>query len=117
MFDRWLRRADETRGVGNALWAFLWWGLIIRSLLLAALITLLIVEGNFLAKWLFSWQIAPVVYADVKEYTIVSYFALGTFLTIGVSLRWVILRRLKAVQAEDDAAAPVASAAEDAAKE
>ena len=114
MFNRWLRRADETKGVGRALWALLWWGLIVRSVLLAALITLLIVEGNFLAKWLFSWQITPVVYADVKEYTIVSYVALGTFLTMGVSLRWAILRRLRAVQAEDTA--PAEPLAEDAAK-
>lgn len=88
---------------------YLWWGLLIRGVLLAAMVTLLIVEGNFLAEWLFSWPITPSLYDDIEDYTIVSYGALGTFLTVGVYLRWTLLRRLDAVQGDPEAAAPAES--------
>jgi hypothetical protein len=62
--------------------------------------TLLVVEGNFLAEWLFASRITPS--ANIGDYTVVSYVALGVFLAVGVYLRWVLLQRLKAVQ-EDPA--------------
>lgn len=110
MLSRWLRRAHETRGVGQTLWVYLWWGLLIRSVLLAAMVTLLIVEGNFLAEWLFSWRITPSLYADIEDYTIASYVAFGAFLTIGVYLRWTLLQRLQAAQEEGDAPVSVGPA-------
>ncbi|NBB72182.1 MAG: hypothetical protein GVY35_00725 [Bacteroidetes bacterium] len=100
MLHRWLQRADQTKGVGPTLWAYLWWGLLVRVALLVAMGTLLVVEGNFLAEWLFASRIAPAVDANVEEYTMVSYAGLSTFLTVGAYVRWMLLRRLKAIQAD-----------------
>lgn len=102
MLNKWLRQADRTKGVGTTLWVYLWWGLLIRGLLLAALATLLLVEGNFLAEWLFSWRITPSIYDDIEEYTLISYIALGVFLAVGICLRWTILQRMKGMQAKED---------------
>lgn len=103
MLDQWLHRAERTTGVGRSLQAYLWWGLLIRGLLLAALIALLVVEGNFLAEWLLAWRVTPSVGADLEEYTIASYGALVAFLVAGVYGRWKVLQALRAVRNERNA--------------
>jgi len=106
MLRRWLQRADQTKGVGPTLWAYLWWGLLVRITLLVAMGTLLVVEGNFLAEWLFASRIAPAADANIEDYTMVSYAGLSTFLTMGAYVRWTLLRRLKVVQTAPDGASP-----------
>lgn len=106
MLRRWLRRADQTKGVGPTLKAYLWWGFFIRAVLLAAMCTLLVVEGNFLAEWLFASRITPSVDANIEDYTVISYVGLGAFLGMGMYVRWTLLRRLKAVQTAPDGASP-----------
>lgn len=106
MLHRWLRRADQTKGVGPTLWAYLWWGLSIRAVLLAAMCTLLVVEGNFLAEWLFALRITPSIDANIEDYTVASYVGLGAFLGMGVYVRWTLLGRLKAVQSGADEMPP-----------
>lgn len=93
MVDDWFSRAQETTAVSQALRAYLWWGISIRAALVAALVALLLVEGNFLAEWVLSLSITPSV-DDVEEYTIVSYAVLVAFLVGGGYVRWRILQRL-----------------------
>ncbi len=93
MVQKWVNQAKETTGVNRAVRGFLWWGIGIRGLLLFALVTLLVVEGNFLAEWLLSWRILPSK-ADVEEYTIASYITLFTILVIGGYARWRVIRRI-----------------------
>jgi len=76
----------------------------IRAALLAAMCTLLVVEGNFLAEWLFASRITPS--ASIQDYTMVSYAAFGTFLAVGVYLRWKLLQRLRTVHREERSASP-----------
>lgn len=102
MLDKLIRRADRAKRFGPALRLYLWWGVFIRTVLLAALCTLLIVEGNFLAEWLLSLQIAPSSASDLEEYTAISYVALVLFLAIGGYLRWLLIRRMDAVDPLDD---------------
>ena len=92
---------DRTTHVTPALRAFLWWGVALRTTLLFALGTLLAVEGNFLAKWLLSWQVAPASAAEIQEYTTVSYVALVAFLTAGVLARLGTLYRLEDASAKE----------------
>lgn len=101
MLGKLLGFVDRTKHGGRALRLYLWWGLLVRGLLLAALGTLLVVEGNFLAEWLLSWQVAPSIYDNVEDYTVVSYVALGVLLAVGMYLRWVMLQRMNAVASDD----------------
>lgn len=102
MFDTLIRRADRSKQLGSALRLYLWWGMFIRTVLLAALCTLLIVEGNFLAEWLLSLQVAPSSASELEEYTAISYVALILFLAIGGYLRWLLIRRMDAVEPLDE---------------
>ena len=86
---------DRTTHVTPALRMFLWWGVALRTTLLFALGTLLAVEGNFLAEWLLSWQVAPASASEIQEYTMVSYVALIAFLSAGVVARLATLYRLQ----------------------
>ncbi len=108
MLHQWLRRADQTKGVGPTLKAYLWWGMLVRLTLLGAMCTLLVVEGNFLAEWLFASRVTPS--ANVEDYTVVSYVALGGFLAGGTYLRWSLLQRLGAVSNEPRSAPPADAA-------
>ena len=112
MIERLLRRADRSKGVSQALRLYLWWGILLRGVLLAGLGTLLLVEGNFLAEWLFSWQIAPSTVSDIEEFTAISYVAFVLFLGVGLYLRWLILRQLNAVTSDDGSAASSEDGAE-----
>lgn len=118
MFNRLIRRADRARRVGPALRLYLWWGLVIRSALLIALSTLLVVEGNFLAEWLLTWRMVPSMHANIEEYTAISYVVFGVFLAAGIYLRWLVIRRMDAVpsRAEERASAPSDSPAPDGAE-
>lgn len=86
--------AEDTTHVIPALRAFLWWGIAVRAVLFFALGTLLVVEGNFLAEWLLSWQVVPVEASEVEEYTTIGYVAFVLFLTSGTIARAAILKRL-----------------------
>lgn len=94
MFVEWIQRASRTKRVGRALQTYLWWGVLVRGLLLLALAALLLAEGNFLAEWLLASRLVPSS-ADVEEYTAISYVALMVWLGIGVYLRWRIVRTMK----------------------
>lgn len=91
---------DRTKRAGPALRVYLWWGILLRTVLLAALGTLLIVEGNFLSEWILSWQVVPVQPDELEEFTVVSYVVLGLVMSVGAYLRWAVLRQMDALQAE-----------------
>lgn len=107
MLNKVLGLVDRTKRVGPALRVYLWWGLIVRGVVLTALATLLLVKGNFLAEWLFSWRVVP-VQADVEEYTAVSYVVLILVLAIGAYVRWAVLRQMDALASEDEEDEPEA---------
>lgn len=96
MFVKWIQRASRTKRVGRALQTYLWWGVLVRGLLLLALGALLLAEGNFLAEWLLASRLLPSTSADVEEYTTISYVVLAAWLGIGIYLRWRIVRAMKA---------------------
>lgn len=78
---------------------YLWWGLLLRSVLLAALGTLLVVEGNVLAEWLLKARVPFISQEDVEELTAISYTVIFVLLTGGTVARWQLLRRLDATEA------------------
>ncbi|MFB6232242.1 MAG: hypothetical protein ABEL04_13920 [Salinibacter sp.] len=94
MLNWFLKRVRHTRHAGLALRIYLWWGLFLRGALLFALLTLLIAQGNFLAKWLLTLQLPFVPRADVEELTVISYASLFLALSVGSAARWELLRRL-----------------------
>jgi len=80
--------------VGPAVRAFLWWGIGLRLILLFALATLLVADGNVVGEWLLSLQVAPGIGTDVQEYTMLSYAGALSFLVMGTLVRWSTLRSL-----------------------
>lgn len=99
MLNKMIRLVQRTKRVGPAVRLYLWWGLLLRTVLLVALCTLLLIEGNFLAEWLLSWQVVPSVQPDdVEEYTTISYIVLGAFLAVGAYLRWAVIRQMNVLQ-------------------
>jgi hypothetical protein len=96
MLDWVLTRVRRTKHGGNALRVFLWWGFGVRAVLLIAMLTLLVVRGNFLARWLWSLDLLLVPTADIGKLTVASYVLLAGFLTVGALIRWGILARLDA---------------------
>lgn len=77
---------------------YLWWGLAVRAVLLVALGTLLLVEGNVLAEWLLTTRVPFVEQADVQELTTISYGVIFFLLVSGVGIRWTLLHRLDAIE-------------------
>ena len=98
MLDRLLGRVHDTKHAAPVLRGYLWWGLVVRAVLLVALGTLLLVEGNVLAEWLLTARVPFVEQEDVQELTTVSYAVIFVLLTGGVGLRWRLLRRLDAIE-------------------
>lgn len=96
MLDWLLGRVHDTKHAGSVLRAYLWWGLFVRAVLLFAMLTLLVVKGNFLAKWLLTLQIPLVPETDVDELTAISYGVLFFILISGSAVRWGLLQRLQA---------------------
>ena len=96
MFDRLLGRVHDTKHGTPVLRGYLWWGLVVRGVLLVALGTLLLVEGNVLAEWLLTARIPFVSRVDVQELTAISYGVIFVLLVVGAGARWQILRRLDA---------------------
>ncbi len=96
MLDRLLGRVHETEHGAPLLRGYLWWGLLLRAILLAALGTLLVVEGNVLAEWLLTARVPFVSQGDVEELTLISYSVTFGLLILGAGARWQLLRRLNA---------------------
>lgn len=94
MLNRLLKHVHSTEHGGLALRVYLWWGMVLRSTLLLAMLTLLIVQGNFLAEWLLTLQLPFVPQAEVEELTAISYASLFVVLSFGSVVRWELLRRL-----------------------
>lgn len=104
MLDWVLTHVRRTKHGGDALRVFLWWGFGVRAVLLVAMLTLLVVRGNFLAKWLWSLDILLVPTADIGKLTVASYVLLAGFLTVGALIRWGVLARLDAPATAADTA-------------
>lgn len=98
MLDRLLGRVHGTSHGAPVLRGYLWWGLLIRGVLLVALGTLLVVEGNVLAEWLLTARVPFVSQEDVKELTLISYSVIFGVLSVGAAARWQLLRRLDATE-------------------
>lgn len=96
MLDRLLGRVHSTSHGAPILRGYLWWGILIRSVLLVALGTLLLVEGNVLAEWLLTARVPFISQEDVEELTIISYSVIFGLLSVGAGARWQLLRRLDA---------------------
>lgn len=94
MLDRLLGRVHDTEHGAPVLRGYLWWGLMVRAVLLVALAVLLLVEGNVLAEWLLTARVPFVAAGEVKELTAISYTLIFVLLTIGVVVRWRLLHRL-----------------------
>jgi len=86
--------------VGPAVRAYLWWGIGFRVLLLFALATLLVADGNVVGEWLLSFQAAPGVGAEVQNYTALSYAGVLSFLLVGTVIRWSTLQSLSDPESE-----------------
>ena len=97
MLDRLLGRVHDTKHAAPVLRGYLWWGILIRCVLLVALGTLLLVEGNVLAEWLLTTRVPFVEQADVQELTTISYGVIFFLLVSGAGVRWTLLRRLDAI--------------------
>lgn len=82
-----LRRLRDTEHGEDLLRGYLWWGLVVRGVLVGALLTLLLAEGNVLAEWLLRIEPPFVPRADVEEITIVSYVLLLVLLGGGCLAR------------------------------
>lgn len=105
-----LHRLRDTEHGEEVLRGYLWWGLVVRGVLIGALLTLLLVEGNFLARWLLTLNLPFVPQAEIDEITTVSYVVLLVLLGGGCAARWGLLHRLKASRgAEDEVSAPETS--------
>ena len=98
MLDRFLGRVHDTKHAASVLRGYLWWGILIRGVLLAALGTLLLVEGNVLAEWLLTARVPFVEQAEVQELTTISYGVIFFLLLSGVGVRWTLLYRLDALE-------------------
>lgn len=94
MLDRLLGRVHDTKHGAPALRGYLWWGVLIRGVLLVALVSLLLVEGNVLAEWLLTLRVPFVSQEDVGELTFISYGVIVVLLAVGTGARWQLLRRL-----------------------
>jgi hypothetical protein len=101
MLDRLLNRIHETTHGTSLLRGYLWWGLLIRCMLLLALGTLLVVEGNVLAEWLLTVRVPFVSPEDVEELSAISYSLILGLLSVGAGARWRLLRRLDTTEAID----------------
>ena len=101
MLDRLLNRIHETTHGTSLLRGYLWWGLLIRCMLLLALGTLLVVEGNVLAEWLLTVRVPFVSPEDVEELSAISYSLIFGLLSVGAGVRWRLLRRLDTTEAID----------------
>jgi hypothetical protein len=97
MLDRLLGRVHDTKHAAPVLRGYLWWGILIRCVLLIALGTLLLVEGNVLAEWLLTTRVPFVEQADVQELTTISYGVIFFLLVSGAGVRWTLLYRLDAI--------------------
>jgi hypothetical protein len=98
MLDRLLGRVHDTKHGAPVLRGYLWWGLVVRAVLLVALGTLLLVEGNVLAEWLLTTRVPFVEQADVQELTTISYGVIFFLLVSGAGVRWTLLCRLDAIE-------------------
>jgi len=98
MLDRFLGRVHDTKHGAPLLRGYLWWGLVIRGVLLVALGVLLLVEGNVLAEWLLTARVPFVSAKEVEELTTVSYAVIFVLLTVGIGVRWRLLYRLDVVE-------------------
>jgi hypothetical protein len=94
MLDRLLGRVHDTAHGTPILRGYLWWGIGVRIVLLGALGTLLVLEGNVLAEWLLKARVPFVSQEDVEELTAVSYSVMFVLLSVGAGARWQLLRRL-----------------------
>jgi hypothetical protein len=111
MLDRLLGRVHDTKHAAPVLRGYLWWGLLLRVVLLLALGVLLVVEGNVLAEWLLTVRPPALPQEDVEELTTVSYTVVVGLLMIGAGARWKLLRRIKAM--EDAPESPRSSSSEE----
>ena len=111
MLDRLLGRVHDTKHAAPVLRGYLWWGLLLRVVLLLALGVLLVVEGNVLAEWLLTVRPPTLPQEDVEELTTVSYTVVVGLLMIGAGARWRLLRRLEAM--EDAPESPRSSSPEE----
>ena len=98
MLDRLLGRVHETKHAAPVLRGYLWWGLLLRVVLLLALGVLLVVEGNVLAEWLLTVRPPALPQEDVEELTTVSYTVVVGLLMVGAGARWRLLHRLEATE-------------------
>jgi hypothetical protein len=98
MLDRFLGRVHDTKHGAPLLRGYLWWGLVIRGVLLVALGVLLLVEGNVLAEWLLTARVPFVSAEEVEELTTVSYAVIFVLLAVGIGGRWRLLYRLDIVE-------------------
>ncbi|MFB6273824.1 MAG: hypothetical protein ABEL51_13100 [Salinibacter sp.] len=114
MLNRLLGHVHDTAHGAPVLRAYLWWGLLIRAVLLAALGTLLLVEGNVLAEWLLSARVPFVSAEDVQELTTISYVVIFMLLTVGIGVRWHLLHRFDALRAPSGRADAVDGASSEA---
>jgi len=112
MLDRLLGRVHDTKHGAPLLRGYLWWGLAIRGVLLVALGTLLVVEGNVLAEWLLTTRVPFVSPEDVEELTAISYGVIFVILTVGTGARWRLLHRLNAIEQAAVSANPSSAEAE-----
>lgn len=103
MLDWFFGRVHDTKHAGSVLRAYLWWGITVRGVLLFALLTLLVVRGNFLADWLLTLNIPAVPRTEVAELSALSYATLFLILVGGTLVRWTLLRRLRAAGPPSDA--------------
>jgi hypothetical protein len=98
MLDRLLGRVHDTSHGAPLLRGYLWWGLLIRTALLVALCTLLLVEGNVLAEWLLTARVPFISGEDVEELSALSYSLLILVLMVGAGARWQLLGRLQSAE-------------------
>lgn len=106
MLNRFLGHVHDTEHGAPLLRGYLWWGLVIRGVLLVALGVLLLVEGNVLAEWLLTARVPFVSAEEVQELTAVSYVVIFVLLTVGIGGRWRLLDRLDAVERAAASTAP-----------
>jgi len=102
MLDRLLGRVHDTKHAAPVLRGYLWWGLLLRVVLLLALGALLLVEGNVLAEWLLTLRLPALPQEDVEELTTVSYTVVVLLLLVGAGARWQLLRRLDAAEVDSE---------------
>ncbi len=104
MLDRFLGRVHQTSHGGPLLRGYLWWGLVVRAVLILALLTVLGMGKSVLAEWVLTSRLPFVSPNDIDELTTISYGLLFAFLSVGTGARWRLLGRLQAYEASADAA-------------